>query len=60
MEMITVTVRTCMNVCVALSYFSVALNRARSVRHRLAQYSTAMESIHATSEPLDVDSEDVP
>lgn len=37
-----------------------ALNRARSVRHRLAQYSTAMESIHATSEPLDVDSDDVP
>lgn len=45
---------------VALSYFPVALNRARSVRHRLAQYSTAMESIHATSEPLDVDSDDVP
>lgn len=37
------------------------LSRGKSVRHRLAHYSTAMESIQAASEPLDIDdSEDIP
>ena len=36
------------------------LSRGRSVKQRLANYSTAMESIQAESEPVELDNEDVP
>ena len=39
---------------------NAAFSRGRSVRQRLAQYSTAMEAIQARSEPLELDNEDIP
>lgn len=37
-----------------------AFSRGRSMKQRVAQYSTAMESIQATTEPLAVEDEDIP
>ncbi|KAI0209953.1 Phosphatidylinositol 4-phosphate 5-kinase type-1 alpha [Lamellibrachia satsuma] len=37
-----------------------SFSRGRSMKQRVAQYSTAMESIQATTEPLAVEDEDIP
>ncbi|XP_013381958.1 phosphatidylinositol 4-phosphate 5-kinase type-1 alpha isoform X2 [Lingula anatina] len=36
------------------------LNRGKSMKQKLAQYSTALESIQAESEPVEVENEDIP
>ncbi|XP_064596503.1 phosphatidylinositol 4-phosphate 5-kinase type-1 alpha-like isoform X2 [Liolophura sinensis] len=36
------------------------LQRGKSLRTRLAQYSTALEAIQANTEPVEIDNEDVP
>ena len=40
--------------------FFPAFSRGRSVRQRIAAYSTAMEAIQAQSEPVEIDNDDVP
>ena len=41
-------------------YLLTALSRGRSVRQRIAAYSTAMEAIQAQAEPVELENEDVP
>ena len=41
-------------------FIGLALSRGRSMKQRIAAYSTAMESIQAHSEPVELDNEDVP
>ncbi|ESN92482.1 hypothetical protein HELRODRAFT_194206 [Helobdella robusta] len=36
------------------------ITRGRSIHQRLAQFSTTMEAIHAKSEPLEIDEDEVP
>ena len=36
------------------------VTRGRSIHQRLAQFSTTMEAIHAKSEPLEIDEDEVP
>lgn len=36
------------------------INRGRSTKQRLQQYTTAMESIQADSDPVEIDDEDIP
>ena len=44
----------------AIFFVGLALSRGRSMKQRIAAYSTAMESIQAHSEPVELDNEDVP
>lgn len=38
----------------------LAWSRGRSMKQRLAQYSTTMEAIQAQVEPVELENEDVP
>ena len=43
-----------------MCFLFAAISRGRSMKQRVAQYSTAMESIQAHADPLDLDNDDIP